>query len=251
MKIAICISGQARTWEKCYKRWLEIFGPQGDIDFYFHLWDYNTLPSIVASHNGGIPITDELLSEEEKQLLLDTFKPKKHIFESRKNIEYWNCELPIEKQFGPWCREQFYSLYRVSLLKREFEIENDFRYDVVIRIRTDLWIIDTPKIIDPLPNTVYTAHCSWDHNFNCYRVGDIFYYADSHTFDQVSEFYKYLSFIQTDWITAVKCPPPEIALYNYLANIGVLNHPTHISMKVMRNQALLDIKGKLDNYEII
>jgi hypothetical protein len=251
MRIAICISGQSRTWEKCYKRWLEIFGPQGDIDFYFHLWDYNTLPSIVASHNGGRKIEDELLSEDEKLRILEAFKPKKHIFESRKKIEYWNCELPENKQFGPWCREQFYSLYRVSLLKREYELENDFRYDIVIRIRTDLWIIDTPKLIVPAPGTAYTSHCSWDERFNCYRVGDIFYYADSHTFDQVSEFYKYLSFIPTNWVTGVDCPPPEIALYHYLANIGIINYPAHISMKIMRSQELLDIKGKLDGYEII
>jgi hypothetical protein len=114
-----------------------------------------------------------------------------------------------------------------------------------------LWIIDTPKLIVPAPGTAYTSHCSWDERFNCYRVGDIFYYADSHTFDQVSEFYKYLSFIPTNWVTGVDCPPPEIALYHYLANIGIINYPAHISMKIMRSQELLDIKGKLDGYEII
>ena len=252
MRIAICLSGQARTWEKCYKRWLEVFSPWGEIDFYFHLWDYNTLPSLLASHNGGIKIEDEPLSEDEKQRLIDTLKPKRYLFESRKEIKYWNCELPIDKQFGPWCREQFYSMYRASLLKREYELENNFRYDLAIRIRGDLWIIDTPPVIVPNPGILYTAHCSWSKEFNCYRVGDIFFYADSHTFDQVSEFYKFLSFIPTNWVTSTGlCPPPEIALYYYLANIGILNHPTHISMKIMRTKEMLDIKGRLDGYEII
>lgn len=250
MKIAICLSGQPRTWKKCYQRWLEIFSPKGEIDFFFHLWDYNTLPNLLATHNGGINIEDELLSQSEKDDIIKTFSPKNFLFESRKPISYWNCKIPIEKQFGPWCIEQFYSLYRVSLIKREYEIQNNFRYDIVVRLRTDLWINDKPEIITPEPNTVYTSHCSWDNNFRCYRVGDIFYYADSYTFDQVSEFYKFLSFIPTDYVTSASVPPPEIALYFYLASIGIKNYPTHMSMKVMRDKRVEQIKGGLDGYEI-
>lgn len=250
MKIAICLSGQPRTWEKCYKRWFEIFSSQGEIDFFFHLWDYNTLPNLLASYNGGMKITDEKISEDEKNRIIETFKPKKFLFEPRKEIKYWNCELPESQQFGPWCREQFYSIYRASLLKREYEIENSMQYDLVIRLRTDLYILDNHKLVKPYPGTLYTSHCSWDENYNCYRVGDIFYYADSYTYDQMAGFFKFLSFVPTHWVTGQKCPPPEIAMYFYMANIGILNHPTHISMKVMRDQKVLDIKGKLDNYEI-
>lgn len=250
MRIAICLSGQPRTWEKCMARCKEIFTPIGEVDFFFHLWDYNTLPNLLATHNGGIEIKDEILTIEEKEKIISYLKPKKFLFEKRKNIEYWNTSIPIEQQFGPWCREQFYSIYYASLLKREYEIENDFRYDIVVRYRSDLWILDNPKIHMPAANTAYTSHCSWDETYQCYRVGDIFYYADSHTFDQVSEFYKFLSFIKTSFVTSGKCPPPEIALYFYLANIGVLNYPTHISMKIMRDPRVLEIKGHLDGYEV-
>lgn len=251
MRIAICLSGQPRTWEKCYKKWLEIFSGQGEIDFYFHLWDYNTLPSFLSSY-ANMKIVDELLSTDERNRIIDELKPKKFLFESRKPINYWNTELPVASQFGPWCREQFYSLYRVSLLKREFEIENDFRYDVVIRMRPDLWIESSHTLLSPDPNVLYTSHCSWDHTFNCYRVGDIFFYGDSYTFDQAAEFYKFLSHVPVGWVTdPKKCPPPEIALFFYLANIGIKNHPTHVPMKIMRDTRVIEIKGRLDGYEIV
>lgn len=250
MRIAICLSGQPRTWERCIQRCKDIFASQGDIDFYFHLWDYNTLPSLLASHKGGMNIEDELLSVEEKNHLISTLNPKKYMFESRKEITYWNTVLPIKDQFGPWCREQFYSLYRVSLLKRQYEIENEFRYDICMRFRTDLWVLDEHKLILPEPSTLYTSHCSWSTEYNCYRVGDIFFYADSHTFDQVAEFYKFLSFVPTHYVTQGVCPPPEIALYFYMANIGIFNYPVHVSMKVMRDPRVKELKGSLDNYEI-
>lgn len=250
MKIAICLNGQPRTWKQCYPRWMEIFQKQGDIEFFFHFWNYNTLPSILASHNGGVAINDELLSQEELDSIVETFKPKKYIFESRKDINYWNTTIPEDKQFGSWSNEQFYSLYYASLLKREYELENDFRYDVVVRLRTDIWFLDEFLLLTPEPNTAYTSHCSWDPQYNCYRVGDIFYYSDSHTFDQISEFFKFLSFIPTNWVTSTICPPPEIALYYYLTNIGILNHPTHISMKVMRDPKVKELKGELDPYEV-
>lgn len=249
MKIAICLSGQPRTWKKCYKTWLNMFSPHGEIDFYFHLWNYNTLPKHLVSQYGAI-LTDESISQEEQNEIIETLNPKKYIFESKKKITYWNIKLPNEKQFGPWCAEQFYSQYRASLLKREYEIENNFRYDLVVRVRSDLYIFNSPKVFPPTPNTLHTTHCSWDKTYNCYRIGDIFFYADSHTFDQVSEFFKFLSFTSTDWVTSVRVPPPEIAMYFYLANIGILNNPQHIMLKIMRDKKILDVKPFLDNYEI-
>lgn len=251
MKIAICLNGQPRTWEKCYPRWLEILSSQGDIDFFFHMWNYNTLPSLMATYNGGTKIIDQPLEQSELDKIVETLKPKKYIFEPRKHISYWNTNIPVNKQFGNWSCEQFYSLYYSSLLKKQYEIENDFRYDIVIRLRTDLWFEENLVLETPRPNIVYTTHCAEDPNFSVYRVGDIFFYADSYTFDQMALFYKFLSFVPTDWVTKKECPPPEIALYFYMASIGIMNKPTVPQIKIMRDQSLLEIKGALDGYETI
>jgi hypothetical protein len=252
MRIAICISGQARTWKKCFQNWAEKFHHQGDVDYFFHFWDYNTLPSLLATYENGPHIADELLSDEEKQEIITAFNPKLFMFEPRKQIDYWNCDLGSDQKIGGWCTEQFYSLYQVSMLKRQYEMEHKFRYDLVIRLRADLMFLDESVVLrHPDPNVLYTSHCAFDHIYNVYRVGDIHFYADSYTFDQVALFYKFLSFVPVNWVTPTHSPPPEIALYFYLASIGILNYPTHPRIKVSRDDRVLQIKGKLDGYEIV
>ena len=251
MRIAICLNGQPRSWRSCFPNWMEKIQSQGQVDFFFHMWDYNTLPSILASHNGGIKIEDDPISNTEKQNIIDTLNPKKYIFESRKPISYWNCDLLVDKQFGNWTAEQFYSLYYVSLLKREYEMENRFTYDVVLRVRTDLWFDQPFTIEPPIPNHMYSSHCSYDVKYNVYRVGDIFYYADSHTFDEIARIWKFLTFVPTDWVTPVKCPPPEIAFYFYLANMGITNNPQFVELKIKRSEQYKELKGHLDGFEII
>lgn len=248
MKVAICLSGQPRTWRECLPNWLDNMGLVDRPDFFFHLWDYNTLPSLLASYKKVI--VDEKLQDEEKQDIIDSLVPKKFKFESRKVIQYWNCDIPDNMQFGPWCREQFYSAYYASLLKREYELQNKFRYDVVIRLRSDLWFTEKLEIETPEPNSLYTTHCSHDTEYNVYRIGDIFYYADSSTFDQVSQLFKFFSYVPTHWVSSKECPPPEIAMSYFLTNIGVTNRPTRCPTKIKRPSIVKEIKGSLDSYEV-
>jgi hypothetical protein len=250
MRIAICLSGQPRTWKKCFPRWMELFGHQGEIDFFFHLWDYNSLPRLLSSKT---QILDEPISEEEKNDVISTLNPKKYVFDSKKPISYWNCNLPTSEQFGPWCIDQYYSRYYVSLLKQEYELENNFKYDIVIWQRADLYAMPETNVMLDIPNsnTVYTTHNMTDKNLSVYRIGDIFYYSDSITSDHLALFYKFLSFVPTSWVTTGNCPPPEVAFYFYMASIGILNNSIHGNFKVMRDERVLEIKGKLDGYETI
>jgi len=53
MRVALCISGQPRTWEKCYQNWIDNIMPGVEKDIFFHLWDYNSLPSIINTIPGA------------------------------------------------------------------------------------------------------------------------------------------------------------------------------------------------------
>ena len=249
MKIAICFSGQPRTWKKCFPRLIEKIG-NDSVDVFFHFWDYNTLPSIVTSLFGK-QIQDELLADQEKLEIIQTMQPKNYLFESRKSVKYWNCSIPISDQLGPWCTEQYYSRYYVSLLKREYEIKHDFLYDLVIWSRADLWITDETLLIiqTPSPNTIYTPGISWDNTYGVFRIGDIFYYADSYTSDQLAEIFKFFSYVPASWVTCEKTPPPEVAFYLYLASIGIFNAPIYGNFKLMRTETFSELKGTLDGYE--
>ena len=54
MKVAICISGQLRSWEDCYETWIKLVNnikthpnfidKDIEFDYFFHIWDFNTIP---------------------------------------------------------------------------------------------------------------------------------------------------------------------------------------------------------------
>jgi len=120
------------------------------------------------------------------------------------------------------------------LLKKEYELENNFRYDVVLQLRPNLCFLEPLELETPIPNTIYTYDSCQDDKYGVYKVSDKFFYGDSHTVDQVSEFFKFLSFIDVTWVTwkktTIQFTPTEIAFYYYMTNIGILNHPTKVKI---------------------
>ena len=83
MKIAVCFSGQVRTWKYCYQNWIDNLTPLGEVDYFCHFWDYNSVPR--GAKKGYVVVPDDvLLSAEEKQSIIDMLKPKIIEFESKK-----------------------------------------------------------------------------------------------------------------------------------------------------------------------
>lgn len=259
MKIALCISGQPRTWKKAYANWLEKLLPNFEKDIFFHLWNYNTLPTIVETQNGITSNPDIAISTEEQQEIIDTLKPKKFKFDNR-NVNPKGHSDPklfteyVSKPLGWWCRSQFYSLYYAAQLKREFEIENNFEYDLVLRMRTDLYFLDDLIIPDKiLPNSLYSVSNGWMDNTESFMIGDTFYLADSFTYDQVSELIHAFNFIDTHHVVprSIECPPPEVAFYNFLCLSGIKNISCRQNFKILRTKDYHDIRGELALYETI
>lgn len=250
MKVALCVSGQPRTWKKCYQSWFDATSHFEHVDVFFHMWDYNTLPSGSAQYVKG-PLPNIKISEEEKQEILDTLKPVSYSFEKERAFPK---PAHLQHSIGWWCRGQFYGIKKCSMLKREYEIANRFEYDAVFRIRPDLLL--KSKLIEnqePLqPNTIYTTQNHWDTERHVQRVADMFYYADSYSFDQLANFHYALDYI--DGIHVVpneKIFPPEMAIYFYMRSIGLKNYSTDTICKLARSEEYLNIKGSLDNYEAI
>lgn len=257
MRIALCLSGQPRTWKNCYQNWFENFGVDHQIDVFFHFWDYNTLPTIVNLKIGKENNPDIPISMEEKQEILQTLNPKKYVFDSR-NLNPINEYDPkiltkyVQKPIGWWCRSQFYSLQYVSRLRRQYEIENNFEYDFVLRWRTDIWVnkpINFPEKIEP--NTIYTTHNGWMQNSKCYQVGDILFGADSFTFDQISNIIEAFTFFDTHNIVPrdVACPPPEVIIYPFFKSLGIKNQNWAQEFKTYRTQEYVDLRGGIESYE--
>lgn len=215
MKIALCFSGQPRTWEKCYPSWIKFIKLleskyDAKVDTFVHAWDFNSDSTCIVDagfSDGSTPI-----SEDEQKKLINILQPKTCIFENElksTDTKEQIKELSIkhENMYGTsifeWIASPFYSMMHVAYQKKKYEFDNDFKYDICFRMRFDLFFDDnelgvffqkTPWIEfePPVYNTCYSCHTDAYPEFPFMRMGDIFFFADSVTFDRICDFYRWL-----------------------------------------------------------
>ena len=121
MKIAVCLSGQSRTWFTAKDNIKKFFG---DTDYFIHSWDRNTYNNY-KEPNKYKPI-DYKISKLEQISIINNFEPKLYEFE-----KFGNC---INSTWYP----MYYSFMKSVWLKRKYELEHDFVYDIVIKARFDI-----------------------------------------------------------------------------------------------------------------
>jgi len=185
MKVAVCLSGQLRQWEIAKENqkwfWESCIGTEvKEIDYFIHTWNYSGDREGVSQ-----PYITRDISQEEFDNVVDWYKPKKYILDDKKQDYFYESDH--------WS-SLFYSMAQSIMLKREYEIENNFEYDVVIKSRPDV-------VFDPIyhfswehleNNILYTTHGgNMEHEFGMYNVNDCVFYSNSYTMDLVSQMYSY------------------------------------------------------------
>ncbi len=247
MRIALCVTGQPRTWKRCYQTWIDAVSHLGEVDIFYHMWDFNTHPNMAASllktKLENVPITDE-----ERFDLLTTLQPKAHLIEPAIQMSRPNVKNPISW----WARSQFLGIKKCALLKRQYEIDNNFEYDMVVRIRTDLVLNHKIENINLNPETLYTCVNQHDPEYKTFRIGDIFYYSNSYTYDMASKFYDAFDFVDAnDVVKNSTVFPPELAFYYYLKSVGLYNVSSPMDCKIARTAEYEALKGGLEKYETL
>jgi hypothetical protein len=197
-----------------------------EVDYFIHTWDFNTEPHFKWNIDWlePDPIKKVLMLEpfknaytrlEREEILevLNILKPKKSV------VEDWNISKSREEVMDKiasnqtllkhpikghisWAGSQLYSIMKCAYLKRQYELENKFEYDICIRSRFDLNFDENNRMIfardfeKPKPDTVYSVHSRGIDTFPFDIIGDIFYYTDSQTFDIISSMYQHMPLIQ-------------------------------------------------------
>ena len=138
-RVAVCLSGVARNARQNVK-FLRAFLSGSDVDVFFHFWD--------------TPDAD---------FIVDALRPAAHVFESRDHAPP-RAEPRRPEQFVLPSRltnipSMFYSVQRVNEVRRAYEEAHGFRYDVVVRLRLDVFTITTlAEILGRLPS----ARAEWE-----------------------------------------------------------------------------------------
>jgi hypothetical protein len=180
LRIAVMFGGQLRTGVETSKSILNFLGdllPQ--CDFFVHTWDITTYKrgDYHGSHNPDFDWDAIKLKMEYFDEFISIYKPKKYTLEPflefRKNYE--------DKKDYTGGTHWMYSFYRVNELKKQYEIENNFEYDIVIKIRGDLMF--TPEVsVKPNIESILNN----ENKKTIFHLEDMYYIGRSETIDELA-----------------------------------------------------------------
>lgn len=144
MKIAVCLSGKPRFLEKGYHQIFEnIISKNDNVDFFIHTWwDKNNSEEFVKGYNGDK--LDDLgrvrrcvYPDNTLEMIVKYYNPKNMITDQQIYFD-----TPEDVNYESVNPQSLYSmLYSIKIsndLKKKYEIEKGFEYDVVIRSRFDI-----------------------------------------------------------------------------------------------------------------
>lgn len=205
MRIAVCLSGQPRTIDKATPNILNYFSGHHEFDFFCQSWNYNTYkrkksdpaPEEQPVYWEG----DEQVDEEWLREQLMAFKPKKLAIQGKDQLKepfFWGSLL--------------YSFMYANHMKRMYEIENNFRYDCVVKSRYDLIFPPDKKFFEgdfkftsPFDRKshfdnkietnyleIFTTHNErMRYEYNRVNTSDCFFYGTSSSMDIIADLYRY------------------------------------------------------------
>jgi len=190
MKIALCISGQMRTYEECYPNLKKYILDPLQPDIFIHTWEGSGI-----SHKENIHIEEKIVLYSELEKL---YAPKKVVIEQFDKSyldKFSGVKVPnlIKEKEPNQCKGSiplFYKMNKCNELKKEFEKEFDFKYDVVIKLRPDLMILEPLKIQNIYKNKLYFSNYAINQN---YQLSDKFAYGSSKVMDQYTSVWNYLN----------------------------------------------------------
>jgi hypothetical protein len=248
-KVAVCFSGQARHWRPCVtniKRFFEAghYNRPSQVDYFIHTWDTNTWRYYKRPHTEF-----ENVKHNDEHDIRHAYNPK-HLYVEEFKQEDW----PMA--WDP----MFYSHMKSVQYKRNYEVDNKFEYDIVVKARMDT-VYNTDVVFQPGHLPFYnmmaytvTPITKFPREFHTSHFDDVLFYSDSVTMDLLGLLYKSHKQIHNEKdrqeqkhsgnLMETSYYGPGSMLYEHMRNIGI--HPdckTVVDYAVMRETS---VKKNLD-----
>jgi hypothetical protein len=199
MRIALCFSGQPRFIADAYPTINREIIQNRNVDVFAHLWFDEKLQSDPYKYGGNGEWVNQRIASNSIDQFIDLYNPVSIKVEpSRKFInqklldEYFpsierykkgSINNPLEPDFTKRdinnIISYYYSLNQVNILKKEYEYEKNFKYDVVIKLRTDVIVNSRIDFSNIASNTIYYSEMGQPDGM----VSDWLDYGDSKSMD--------------------------------------------------------------------
>ena len=212
-RVAICLRGMLRTGIENKKTFEHYFEAKYNIDYFYHCWNTENgadIPPVKTSAYLGTKIVSSLNKRGSWELLYTKKKKFKEVYKPKLGkFEDLDSNLTLKSDFiikphpshGVWdlkFHPQFISAFEVDKLRREYEIKNDFKYDLVINTRPDIVLKPSnPKspLHDELNNLMNSSsnlgivNIPQNIDKDCERVDDVFFAGNSQNMNIFMDYY--------------------------------------------------------------
>ncbi len=191
MRIAVCFIGMIRTGPETVenlKNWFR--GVYHDIDFFMHTWD----------------VSESKLWHYESRYVIDNIRPQNLYRESsypliekmEKSYDRKFIAVEVENQerflsskffsrymgFSP----QWYSWYKVMNLVDQYERSNNFRYDLVVKIRPDIMFPKERNLREEILRYYGDITALYTLGYDPVRIDDVMFLGSSSVMHRSSKF---------------------------------------------------------------
>lgn len=130
MKIALLICGTTRNYKENYATWKKHLLDLYNVSIFFHTYDVD---GYHLNNINNFNKNDLLELLKPKKYLIESFDDKNNDFKKQTKTQFLRRGSPKPESI----KSQLYSIYMVNQLKKLDEKENNYIYDIVIKIRFD------------------------------------------------------------------------------------------------------------------
>jgi len=237
MRIAICFSGHIRNFLthgifNLNSNILSLREHGHVVDLFISTWDTINAGSEDKIDTDKIKELNPIICEiENYDLIKHNFLLKN--FHSNLKMEFGKSQNDFVgiKNGILNSTPMFYKIYKANKLKCAYEVNNGFKYDIVIRYRANLSFLSPICIDNFKPNVIYnrgicgkidgkSIRTDGNINLDSYMFDDLFAYGDSNIMNIYSDVYNNLSILFHEYGST----GPERILYDWVVLKNTLRY---------------------------
>lgn len=265
-KIAVCLSGHLRKYEEVFPSIKEYLIDDLGADLFIHTWDSIGAQIQMSTNTVGPKPNENQKIDNNK--IISYFNAKDILIENNQNIinnftvknsDFYlynaggNAKSGFHASAEPkFIMSQLYSLYKCNELKKKYEKENGFIYDIVLKIRADYKInssISDDEISMCNGKNIYIPSCeSSNHGHPSCYVCRYEQHDDEHTSD-VCDVYAYGSSENMDHYCSLFLKMIEINEAMKEENLSILKESS-IKLETYNNYNLVPIWQTKQHHKI-
>lgn len=163
-KIAIQLYGHLRTFDKTaqtLQKYIIDANPNIEFDIFIHTWDELDSVQKMPHYEKGNTFAGKTLTEEQRQKVLDLYKPKKIIIEPQIELTSEQKDIVTSSNYDMKLATVFrnisHTFCSVNTLRQKYEKETGNQYDLVIVTRPDIIFYDKLNL-----TPFYEKNCGWN-----------------------------------------------------------------------------------------